>query len=171
MRKGLSLASRESQFFSLLTNWMIRLLLLESNMHPNPGPQTHKWVCDICLKPITKHQTSILCNYTKHWMHLKFSQITTKVYNYSCYCTLHSTFNHRAQTNTASPKNFIRVLQPNANEICNKIDEIKLLIKNTEADIIIPETKLNQSHKTHFSLHTYPNRSHLQTRRRPPNLH
>ena len=27
-------------------------------------PQTHKWVCDICLKPITKHKTSILYNYT-----------------------------------------------------------------------------------------------------------
>ena len=66
MRKDSSLASRDSQFFSLLTNWMFRLLLLWGNIHPNPGPQTRKWVCEICLKSITKHQTFILCNYTKH---------------------------------------------------------------------------------------------------------
>ena len=36
-------------------------------------------------------------------MHLKFSQIT-KDYNNLWYCTLHSTFNHRTQTNTISPK-------------------------------------------------------------------
>ena len=34
--------SWESQFFSLLTNWMIRLLLLWGDIHPNPGPHTHK---------------------------------------------------------------------------------------------------------------------------------
>ena len=28
--------------------------------------QTHKWVCDICFKLITKHQTSNSCNSTKH---------------------------------------------------------------------------------------------------------
>ena len=66
VRKELSLASRDSQFFCLLTNWFIIFLLLGGDIHPNPGPQTHKCVCDICLKPITKHQTSILYSYTKH---------------------------------------------------------------------------------------------------------
>ena len=67
VRKDLSLASQDNQFFSLFTNWMIKLLLLRGNIHPNPGPQTHILVCDICFKPIAKHQTSILCNYTKYW--------------------------------------------------------------------------------------------------------
>ena len=66
VRKDLFLTSRDSQSSSLLTKWMIRLLLLGGEIHPNPGPQAPKWVCDICLKPITKHQTSILCYYTKH---------------------------------------------------------------------------------------------------------
>ena len=149
VRKDSSLAYQDSQFFSFLTNWMIRLLLLGDDIHPNPGQQTHKWVFNICLKSITKHQTSILCNYTKHWVHLKYSQITTKDYNNSWYCTLYSTFNHSTQMNTTSPKSFLKVLQFNANGICNKTDEIQLLIKNTQADVItIQETKLNQSHKT-----------------------
>ena len=51
--------------------------------------------------------------------------------------------------NTTLPKNFLKVLQLNANEIRNKTDEIQPLIKNTKADaIIIQETKLNQSPKT-----------------------
>ena len=97
VRKSSSLDSWDSQFFSLITNWMIRLLLLGGNIHPNPEPQTYQLVCDICLKPMTKHQTSILCNYTKHWVHLKCSQITTKDDNNSWYCTLPSTFKHRIQ--------------------------------------------------------------------------
>ena len=65
------------------------------------------------------------------------------------YCTLHSTFKHRTQMNTTSPKNFLKVLQLNPNGICNKTDEMQLLIKNTQADVItIQESKLNQSHKT-----------------------
>ena len=110
-------ASQESQSFSLLTNWMIRLLLLGGNINPNPGSQTHKWVGDICLKPITKHQTSIFCNYTKHWVHLKCSQITTKNYNNSWYCTLRSTFNHRTQMNTTSH-------QKTFSKFCNLILEV-----------------------------------------------
>ena len=136
---------------------MIRLLLLGGDIYLNPGSQTHKWVYDISLKPVTKHQTSILCEYTKNKVHLKCSQITIKHYNKLWYCTLHNTFNHRTQTNTTSPKNFLKVLQPIANGIRNKTDEIQLLIKNTPADIItIQETKLNQSYKTpnisHFTL-------------------
>ena len=150
-----SLVFGESRFFSLLTNWIIRLLLLGGDIHPNPGPQSHKWICDICLKHITKHQTSILCNYTKHWIHLKCSQITTKDYNNLWYCTFHSTFKHKTQTNTTSPKNLFKVLQLNANGICNKTDEIQLLIKSTQADVItVQETKLNQSH-------TIPNIPHF----------
>ena len=49
--------------------------------------------------------------------------------------TIHSTFNHKTQTNTTSPKNFLKILQLNTNKIRNKIDEIKLLIKNTQADV------------------------------------
>ena len=55
---------------------------------------------------------------------------------------------------TTSPKNFLKVLQLNANGICNKTDEIQLLIKNTQDVITIQETKLNQSHKI-------PNISHF----------
>ena len=51
-------------------------------------------------------------------------------------------------TQTHHKKTF-KVLQLNANGICNKTDEIQQLIKNTQADVItIQETKLNQSHKT-----------------------
>ena len=135
---------------------MIRLLPPVGEIYSNPGPKTHKGVCDICLKPITKHQTSILCNYTKHWMHLNCSEITTKDYNNSWYCTLHSTFNNRAKTNTTSSKNFFKVLQLNANGIRNKTDEIQLLIRNTAADVItIQKPKLNQSqkHQTFFISH------------------
>ena len=59
------------------------MLSLKTGIYPKPGPQTHicvkTWTTntyDICLKLITKHQISILCNYKKHWMHLKCSQIT-----------------------------------------------------------------------------------------------
>ena len=106
-------------------------------------------------------------------MHLKCSQITTKDYNNSWYCTLHRTFTHRTQTNLTSPKNFFKVLQLNANGNCNKTDEIQLLIKNTQADVItIQETKLNQSHNTkHSSVHTYQNRLYSQTSRRSSSLH
>ena len=70
-------------------------------------------------------------------------------YNNLWYCTLHSTFKHRTQIITTSSKNFFKVLQLNSNGIRNKTDEIQLLNKNTQADVItIQETKLNQSHKT-----------------------
>ena len=87
-------------------------------------------------------------------------QNTTKEYNNSWCCTLHSTFNHRTQMNTTSPKNFFEVLQLNANGICNKTYKIQLLIKNTRADIIImQETKLNQSYKTPNIYHFKPIRT------------
>ena len=37
--------------------------------------------------------------------------------------------------NTTSPKNFLKVVQLDANKICNKTDEIQLLIKNTQANV------------------------------------
>ena len=125
------------------------MLSLKTGIHPKPGPQTHICVCDICLKLITKHQISILCKYKKHWMHLKrFQNYNKRLPQLKGY-TLHSTFNHRTQTNITSPKSFLKVLQLNANGICNKTDKIQLLIKNTQADVItIQESKLNQSHKT-----------------------
>ena len=83
-----------------------------------------------------------------------------KALQHSWYCTLHSTFNHRTQTNTTSPKNFLKVLQLNANNICRKTDEIQLLIQNTHADVIaILEIKLNQSHKTPNIPHFTPIRT------------
>ena len=54
-----STMKHEKESSSSSSNWMIRMLLLGGDVHPNLGPKTHKWVCDICLKPITKHQTSI----------------------------------------------------------------------------------------------------------------
>ena len=117
VKKGLSLASRKSQFFNLLTNWIIRLLLLGGDIYPNPGPQ----FVDLS---ITGHQISFLCNCTKQWVHLKCSQITTKDYNNSWYCTLYSTFNHKTQKNTTSSKSFFNLLQLNANGIHNKTNKI-----------------------------------------------
>ena len=83
---------------SRLPLWLVLLLLLGGDIHPNPGPQTHPniwvcdiWVCDICHKPITKRQVSVLCNYTKHWVHLKCTQITAKDHNKSWCCMLHNT--------------------------------------------------------------------------------
>ena len=68
--------------------------------------------------------------------------------------------------NTTSPKNFFKVLQFNANGIHNKTDEIQLLIKNIQADvIIIQETKLNQSYKAPNILQLTPirtDRTHKQ---------
>ena len=62
--------------------------------------------------------------------------------------------------NTTSPKNFLKVLQLNANGICNKADEIQLLIKNTHVDVItIQETKLNQSQKIPSLPHFTPTRT------------
>ena len=62
--------------------------------------------------------------------------------------------------NTTSPKNFFKVLQFNANGIHNKTDEIQLLIKNIQADvIIIQETKLNQSYKAPNILQLTPIRT------------
>ena len=74
------------------------MLLLVGDIHPNPETQTQKWVCDTCLKPIAKHQTSILCNYTKHWVHLKCSKLQQRT------TTTYGTFQHRTQMNTTSPK-------------------------------------------------------------------
>ena len=79
---------------------------------------------------------------------------------------LYRIFNHRTQMNTTSLKNFLKVLQFNANGIRNKTDEIQLFIKNTQADvIIIQEAKPNHSHKTtnvpqFTSIRTY--RTHKQ---------
>ena len=82
-------------------------------------------------------------------MHLNAPKLQQRTTATQWYCTLHSTFNHKTQTNIISPKNFLEILQLNANGIHNKTDEVQLLIKNTRADIItIQETKLNQSHKT-----------------------
>ena len=39
VRKDSSLASQDSQFFSLLTNWNIKLLLLGDDIHSNSGPE------------------------------------------------------------------------------------------------------------------------------------
>ena len=61
---------------------------------------------------------------------------------------------------TTLQKNFFKVLQLNANSIHNKTDEIQLLIKNTQVDVItIQETKLNQPHKTRNILHFTLNRT------------
>ena len=96
-------------------------------------------------------------------------QTTTKDYNSWC-CTLYSTFIYRTQTNTALRKNFLKILQLNANGICNKTDEIQLLIKNTQANIItIQESKLNQSHKTPNIPHFTPIRTD-QTHKQGGNL-
>ena len=61
----------------------------------------------------------------------KSQQTTTTTHG-----TAHFTFSCKTQTNATSPKNFFEVLQLNANGIRNKTDEIQLLIKNTQADVI-----------------------------------
>ena len=59
-----------------------------------------------------------------------------------------------------SPKNFLKVLQLNANGICNKTDKIQICIKNTHADVMsMQETKLNQSYKTPNIPHFTPIRT------------
>ena len=69
--------------------------------------------------------------------------MTIKDYNKSWYCTQYTTFNHGTQMSTTSPKNFLKVPPLNANHICNKTNEIQLLIKNTQAYVmtsVIKET-------------------------------
>ena len=47
-------------------------------------------------------------------------------------------------TNISSPKNFLKVLQLNASNICHKTEEIQLLIENKQMDVItMQESKLN----------------------------
>ena len=101
-------------------------------------------------------------------MHLKCFQITKKDNN-SWHCTLYSTFNHRIQTNTTSPKNRLKVLPLNANGIRTKTDKIQLFIKNTQAYVItIQETNVNQYYQapniSHFApIRTDPTHKHSQT--------
>ena len=44
----------------------VQIAVSQERHKPKLWPQKQLWVCDIYLKPITKYQTSSLCNYTKH---------------------------------------------------------------------------------------------------------
>ena len=141
---------------------MIRLLLLGGNIHPNPGPQTHKWVCDICLKLIIKHLFYELYKTLGAFKRLPnnnkgLQQLTHDIVHFT------ALFNRRTQTNT-NP--LFKVLQLNSNGIHNKTNETQLLIKSTQADVTtIQETKLNKSYKTPKIPHFTPIRTNRYTRR------
>ena len=54
--------------------WLALLLLKAGDVETNPGPKhtrTQVWICDICHREITRKQTSLRCNHSEHWVHLR----------------------------------------------------------------------------------------------------
>ena len=112
------------------STWLIFLLLLGGDIHPNPGPHTHthNYSCN------TGHKAPSLLN-----THTTISKPTST----------------RKHTNPMSKMNTFKILQFNANGIRNKVNELQLLTERTNADIItIQESKLQPNHKTP-NIHNY----------------
>ena len=72
----------------LLSPCVPKLLILRGDIETNPGPKTY--ICRICNNIINERQTSIQCNYkSKHWIHLKCSNIRLREYSPTFICSLH----------------------------------------------------------------------------------
>ena len=63
--------------------WLAQLLLKAGDVETNPGPKhtrTQVWICDICHREITRKQTSLRCNHSEHWVHLRCAHIRVDQY-------------------------------------------------------------------------------------------
>ena len=63
--------------------WLPLLLLKAGDVETNPGPKhtrTKVWICDICHREINRKQTSLRCNHSEHWMHLRCAHIRVDQY-------------------------------------------------------------------------------------------
>ena len=72
--------------------WLALLLLKAGDVETNPGPKhtrTQVWICDICHREITRKQTSLRCNHSEHWVHLRCAHIRVDQYTDTWICHLH----------------------------------------------------------------------------------
>ena len=72
--------------------WLAQLLLKAGDVETNPGPKhtrTQVWICDICHREITMKQTSLRCNHSEHWVHLRCAHIRVDQYTDTWICHLH----------------------------------------------------------------------------------
>ena len=51
--------------------------------------RTQVWICDICHREITRKQTSLRCNHSEHWVHLRCAHIRVDQYTDTWICHLH----------------------------------------------------------------------------------
>ena len=74
------------------SSWLALLLLKAGDVETNPGPKhtrTQVWICDICHREITRKQTSLRCNHSEHWVHLRCAHIRVDQYTDTWICHLH----------------------------------------------------------------------------------
>ena len=72
--------------------WLALLLLKAGDVETNPGPKhtrTQVWICDVCHREITRKQTSLRCNHSEHWVHLRCAHIRVDQYTDTWICHLH----------------------------------------------------------------------------------
>ena len=72
--------------------WLVLLLLKAGDVETNPGPKhtrTQVWICDVCHREITRKQTSLRCNHSEHWVHLRCAHIRVDQYTDTWICHLH----------------------------------------------------------------------------------
>ena len=72
--------------------WLALLLLKAGDVETNPGPKhtrTQVWICDICHREIIRKQTSLRCNHSEHWVHLRCAHIRVDQYTDTWICHLH----------------------------------------------------------------------------------
>ena len=75
--------------------WLALLLLKAGDVETNPGPKhtrTQVWICDICHREINRKQTSVTslrCNHSEHWVHLRCAHIRVDQYTDTWICHLH----------------------------------------------------------------------------------
>ena len=58
---------------ALLRLLILFLLLMSSNVHPNPGPI---FLCSVCAENVTKRDKSVQCCACSKWVHLRCSQLS-----------------------------------------------------------------------------------------------
>ena len=152
--------------------FLLSLLLLSGDVHPNPGPTT-KFPCAVCTKNVTSRGVSYLCNRCNGWVHSKCSTLTNaRQYRTNWICNsclappatqptpatqppapqLPPTPPSPATTPNQQPRgddSTFNILQLNANGIGNKLAELgDFLEKNKVKIAVIQESKLSTKSKT-----------------------
>ena len=105
------------------TGWLALLLLNAGDVETNPGPKhtrTQVWICDICHREINRKQTSLRCNHSEHWVHLRCAHIRVDQYTDTWICHLHrgSRLPHATHTSPHFPLSSSKTLlhlTPNTN--------------------------------------------------------